>query len=200
MLQKRNMYDRLSEYRIRGEKLKEQERLAQEALNKPPPPPERFQTNELCFVRPGTLKDKTFHVFTLTDIGASPFSFVVGRTVIEGGADLEGMALQLLGELGKTLSHLEWIEPLHPTQLAGVEARQVEFKWRQQGQPVHQLQLIFFHQDEHGQPLLMQLTGTSNGARGMTADERAAFFSIVDTLELRELPDPEKSGGEAQSV
>jgi hypothetical protein len=75
----------------------------------PAPPPERFLTNELSFVRPAGFKDKTFHVFTLTDIGPSPLSVVVGRSVVEGDADLETVAQQLLKELGKSLSHLQWI-------------------------------------------------------------------------------------------
>ncbi|RAU45560.1 MULTISPECIES: DcrB-related protein [unclassified Pseudomonas] len=196
-----SMYDRISEKRIREQQRQEEERLAQEALEVPPPPPERFLTNELSFIRPVGFKDKTFHVFTLTDIGPSPMSVVVGRSAVEGDADLETVAQQLLKELGKSLSHLQWVEPLFPTQIAGVEARQVEFKWRQQGQPVHQLQVIFLHHDEQQQPLLMQITGTSNNAKGMTPEERAAFFSIIDTLELRRVGDPEDKGnGEAVAV
>ncbi|QYX48288.1 DUF1795 domain-containing protein [Pseudomonas tussilaginis] len=121
----------------------------------PPPPPERFYTNELSFVRPQNLKDKTFHVFTMTDIGPSPFSSVVGRSPAAPDVDLETLAQQLPGELKKSLSHVEWIEPVTPVEVAGLDARRVEFRWRQQGQPVHQLQLIFMHHDEHLQPLLM---------------------------------------------
>jgi hypothetical protein len=187
-----SIYDRISEQRIREEKLRDEERLALEALDVPPPPPERFQTNELSFIRPASFKDKTFHVFTLTDIGPSPFSLVVGRSVVEANVDLETVAQQLLAEVSKSLSHLEWVQPLFPTQVAGVDARQVEFQWRQQGKPVHQLQLIFLHRDEHGQPLLMQITGTSNGASGMTDAERVAFMAIVETLELRNGSGPEE--------
>jgi hypothetical protein len=184
-----SIYDRISENRIREEQRLEAERLEQERLAAlVPKPHERFQTNELSFVRPQGFKDKTFHVFTLTDIGPSPLSVVIGRTPIDGAMDLETMAQQLLADLKKALSHLEWIEPLSPAEVAGTEARRVEFKWRQQGQPVHQLQLMFLHQDEHQQPLLMQITGTSNDPKGMTAQERAAFYSVVDTLELRVPP------------
>lgn len=197
-----NIYDRISEKRIQEQQRLEAERLEQERLaNLIPKPHERFQTNELSFVRPQGFKDKTFHIFTLTDIGPSPMSVVIGRSVVEADADLETVAQQLLKELSKSLAHLQWIEPLFPTQIAGVDARQVEFKWRQQGQPVHQLQLIFLHRDEHEQPLLMQLTATSNGAQGMSPEERAAFFSIVETLELRQPPGPDDAGdGEAASV
>ncbi|AVB22340.1 MULTISPECIES: DcrB-related protein [Pseudomonas syringae group] len=182
-----SLFDRISEARIREEKRLEEERLIQEALDAIPVP-ERFQTNELSFIRPEGFKDKTFHVFTLTDLGPSPYSVVIGRSVVDQDADLESMAQQLLMELGKTLSHLDWLEPLFPTQVAGIDARQVEFRWRQQGQPVHQLQLIFLHRDEQGQTLLMQITGTSNNVSAMTPEERAAFFSIVETLELRYAP------------
>ncbi|MBP1127125.1 MULTISPECIES: DcrB-related protein [Pseudomonas] len=191
---RRSIYDRISEARIREEKHIEAQRLEQERIAALiPPPPERFHTNELSFVRPSSFKDKTFHVFTLTDIGPSPLSVVIGRTPIDGDVDLETMSQQLLADLQKALSHLEWVEPLCPAEVAGVEARRVEFKWRQQGQPVHQLQLLFLHQDEHQHPLLMQITGTSNDPKGMTLQERAAFYSVVDTLELREPPVDDES-------
>ncbi|MFJ3107051.1 MULTISPECIES: DcrB-related protein [Pseudomonas] len=191
-----NIYDRLAERREREERV-ERERLEEGALNVEPPPPERFLTNELSFVRPENLKDKTFHVFTLTDIGPSPFSLVVGRSPAEQDADLETLAQQLLGELKKTLSHVQWIEPVTPVEVAGLEARRVEFRWRQQGQPVHQVQLIFLHHDEHKRPLLMQITGTSNNAKGMTEDERSAFNTLVDSLQLRIPPTRE---GDVQQV
>ncbi|MEN5028655.1 DcrB-related protein [Pseudomonas sp. Ps21-P2] len=196
------MYDRISEKRIAEEQRLEAERLEQERVaNLIPKPHERFQTNELSFVRPESFKDKTFHVFTLTDLGPSPFSLVIGRSVVAADTDLETVAQQLLAELNKTLAHLEWVEPLFPTEVAGVDARQVEFRWRQQGQPVHQLQLIFLHRDEHEQPLLMQITGTSNHPGGMTPAEREAFVSIVETLELRMPPDPDdERDGEAAAV
>ena len=196
---RRNIYDRLSERREREERL-ERERLEEEARNAESPPPERFLTNELSFVRPENLKDKTFHVFTLTDIGPSPFSFVVGRSPVEPDADLETLAQQLLGELKKTLSHVQWIEPVSPVEVAGLEARRVEFRWRQQGQPVHQVQLIFLHQDEHKRPLLMQITGTSNSPKGMTAEERSAFDRLVESLQLRYLPVNEGDAEQAESA
>lgn len=187
-----NIYDRIHQKRALAERL-ERERLEQEALAALVVPPPPYLTNELSFARPENLKDKTFNVFTLTDIGPSPFSFVVGRSPAEPDADLETLAQQLLGELKKTLSHVQWIEPLSPVIVAGLDARRAEFRWRQQGQPVHQVQLIFLHQDEHKRPLLMQLTGTSNNPKGMTAEERSAFDAIVESLELRYPPGSEEN-------
>ena len=87
-----------------------------------------------------------------------------------------------------------------PTEIVGVDARRVEFRWRQQGQPVHQLQLIFLHHDEHQQPLLMQITGTSNNPKGMTAEERGSFDAMVETLELRCTPDEDEDTHETASA
>ena len=56
----------------------------------------------------------------------------------------------------------------------------------------HQLQLIFLHQDEHQQPLLMQITGTSNNPKGMTSEERRQFDALVETIELRSPPETDK--------
>lgn len=194
---RKNIYDRLSERRER-EELLARERLEEETRNATPQPSERFLTNELSFVRPDNLKDKTFHVFTLTDIGPSPFSFVVGRSPVESEADLETVAQQLVSELKKTLSHVQWVESVSPVVVAGLEARRLEFRWRQQGKPVHQVQLIFLHQDECKRPLLMQITATSNCPKGMTADERNTFDSVVESLQFRYLPTSEGSAAQAQ--
>lgn len=184
-----SLYDRISEKRIREEKLLEEERLKLAAL---PPPPERFHTNELNFIRPAGFKDKTFQVFTLTDIGPSPLSVVIGRTVVAQESDLETLAQELLADLKKALSHLEWIEHLAPAEVAGVQARRMEFKWRQQGQPVHQIQVIFLYLDELRQPLLIQVTGTSNNPNGMTPDEKNVYCALVDSLQLRPIPKVDK--------
>ncbi|RMS85140.1 hypothetical protein ALP59_01591 [Pseudomonas savastanoi] len=59
---------------------------------------------------------------------------------------------------------------------------------------------MFLHHDEHQQPLLMQITGTSNNPQGMTAEERQHFDSIVETLELRQPPGPDEPLKEAIPV
>ncbi|HBM62702.1 MAG TPA: cytoplasmic protein [Pseudomonas sp.] len=195
---RRNIYDRLSERREREERL-ERERLEEEARNTEPPPPKRFLTNELSFVRPENLKEKTFHLLALTDSGPSPFSLVVGRSLVEPGAELEAMAQELLREMEGTLSHLQWVEPISPVELTGLEARRMEFRWRQQGQPIHQIQFIFLCEDEFKRPLLMQVTGTSNNPKGMTGPEREVLSQMIGGLKLRK-SEPEEGGNKAVSV
>jgi hypothetical protein len=62
------------------------------------------------------------------------------------------------------------------------------FNWRQQGVPVHQVQVLLLHHDEHIQPVLVQITGTSNNPRGMSPEERASFDALVESVELRTPP------------
>jgi hypothetical protein len=183
-----NIYDRLYDIRIAQEAEAKRLQEEQEALAALPPPPERFQTNELSFARPIHLKDKTLHVFTETDEGPSPFSVVIGRTFIDSGADLETVAQRLLADLQKTLAHLEWDEPLASARVAGVEARRMAFNWRQQGVPVYQVQVLLLHHDEHVQPTLVQITGTSSNPRGMSLEERAIFDALIESVELRMPP------------
>lgn len=178
-----NIYDRISERRKR----EEQEQQERELEEKMAAERARYLTNELSFVRPDNLKDKTFHVFTLTDVGPSPFSLVVGRSPVESEADLETLTQQLVDEIEKSLSHFQWVVPTTPATVAGIAARRLEFRWRQQGKPVHQVQLIFLHEDELTHPVLMQITGTSNDPKGMTDPERTAFEKLVETAQLRSL-------------
>lgn len=184
---RRNIYDRLSARRVL-----EQQRLAQEQRQQPTPEPaalrERYHTNELSFVRPPGATDNTFHVLTLGNPAPRPFSVVIGRTCVEADQGLETLAQQLLAELGQVLTHLQWLEPLCPTQVAGVEARRVEFCWRQHGQPVHQLQVLFLYQDEQRHCVLMQITATGKGPEGITTQGRTAFDSVIDSLQLRPWP------------
>jgi hypothetical protein len=182
---RRNIYDRLYEIRIAKEAEAKRLQEEQEALAALPPLPERFHTNELSFARPKHLRDKTLHVFTVTDEGPSPFSVVIGRTLIEPEADLETVAQRLLADLQKTLAHLEWDEQLGAAQVAGIESRRMALNWRQQGVPVHQVQVLLLHHDEHLQPILVQITGTSSNPRGMSAEERASFDALIETVELR---------------
>lgn len=179
-----NIYDRLSERREREERL-ERERLGAQNLNSDPPPPKRFFTNEISFVRPDVLKDKTFHVFSFADNGPSSLSVVIGRSQVGADYDLEGLTQQLLGDIKKSLSHLQWIDYPTPAEVAGTDARRLEYKWRQQGKVVHQIQFLFVTEDEYGLHLLIQITATSNDPRGMPSEDRELFYSIVESVQLR---------------
>ena len=180
---KQNIYDRYVEKLAR----EQQEQAAVVQQTEPAlPPPAPYLTNELSFIRPAGFLDKTFHVFAQTDTGPSPFSLVIGRSQVEEDADLESMSQQVVKEMEGPLAHLEWIHPLTPIEIAGVEACEFEYRWRQQGKPVHQIQILFMHTDEQHNRLLIQVTGTSNNLYGMLVEERARFYGVIETMQLRQ--------------
>ena len=186
-----SIYDRLSQRREQQERL-ERERLEQEALKAVPSP--RFLTNELSFVRPERLKDQTFQVFSMIESGPGSLSVVISRSPVEVDSKLEERVQQLLGEIDKSLSHLQWIEFPKVVEVAGTDARRLEFKWRQQGQSVHQIQFVFIVRDEYGLFLLMQITATSSSLHGMSLDDRQLFESIVQSVQCRVSKDGAEAG------
>jgi len=48
-----------------------------------------YHTNELSFDLPEAIKDKTHHIFSLTDAGPSPFNLVISRHPIGDEETLE---------------------------------------------------------------------------------------------------------------
>ncbi|GLU40002.1 DcrB-related protein [Pseudomonas sp. NBRC 100443] len=173
-----NIYDRLQRYR----KSETESNEVTEELQAPAPP--RFHTNELSFVRPTGYLDKTFHVLTQSETGPSPFSIVIGRSTVQHEDELEIVAQRLLTEVENSLPNFSLIEPLAETTIAGTDARSVEYRWRQQGRPVHQLQVLFMHKDELDNLLLLQITGTSSNPLGMTEEEKDSFRAFLASIEL----------------
>lgn len=180
---RQNIYDRYAEKLLRERQ--EQAAVLQE-LEASPPPPTPYLTNELSFIRPVGVLDKTFHVFAQTDSGPSPFSLVIGRSQVDKDADLESMSQRVIKEMDGSLAHLEWNNPLAPMEIAGVGGRELEYRWRQQGKRVHQIQILFLHTDEQHNRVLIQITGTSNNLQGMLIEERIMFYSVVETMQLRQ--------------
>ena len=154
------------------------------AVEAEPSPPSRYRTNELSFIRPEGFLDKTFHVLTQSETGPSPFSIVIGRSRITENEALETLAQRLLKEMEHSLSEFQLIAFQSERTLDGVPARSVEYRWRQQGKPLQQIQILFFHQDEQGVPISMQITGTSNNPLGMPQEERQSFESFVESVRL----------------
>jgi len=70
----------------------------------------------------------------------------------------------------------------------GMPGRAIEYRWQQQDNPLQQIQILFLHQDEQGEPLLIQITGTSNNPQGMTDEERQRFVQFVTSVRLRREP------------
>jgi len=144
----------------------------------------RYQTNELSFVRPAGFLDQTFHIFSQTETGPSPFSIVIGRSRISGEDTLEELTQRLQREMEHSLSEFKLIG-LQEGGVDNLPARAIEYSWKQQGKTLQQIQILFLHQDEQGEPLSIQITGTSSNPQGMTDEERQRFITFVTSIRLR---------------
>jgi len=151
---------------------------------KPAPSPLRYQTNELSFLRPAGFLDQTFHILNQPQTVPSPFSIVIGRSPISDGETLEAIAQRLLREMKDSLGEFELIVFQEGT-VDGIPGRAIEYRWQQQDKPLQQIQILFLHQDEQGDPLLLQITGTSSNPQGLTDEERQRFGQFVTSVQLR---------------
>jgi len=150
----------------------------------PAPSPPRYQTNELSFLRPAGFLDQTFHILNQPQTALNPFSIVIGRSHISNEETLEAIAQRLLHEMKDSLSEFELIV-FQEGMVDGVPGRAIEYRWQQQDKPLQQIQILFLHQDEQGEPLLLQITGTSSHPQGMTDEERQRFGQFVTSVQLR---------------
>ena len=66
-------------------------------------PLERFHLNELSFIRPAELKDKTLHMLTLNEDGPSPFSFVIARSALSSEDSIDIVAARIISEYEKVM-------------------------------------------------------------------------------------------------
>jgi len=141
----------------------------------------KYQTNELSCVRPPGFQDQTFHILNHPDTG---FSIVIGRSRITREETLAALAQRLLQEMESSLSEFELILSQGGT-IAGVPGHAIEYRWQQEGKPLQQIQILFLHQDEQGEPLSIQITGTSSNPQGMIDAQRQRFWQFISSVQLR---------------
>jgi len=165
-----NLYDRLQQRPVQAQKTS--------------PPPPRYLTNELSFVRPEGFVDQTFHVLVQAETQDNPLNIVIGRGRINAKETLESMTQRLLREMEQRLDEFHLIQFQAEQAIDGVPACSVECCWRQQGKRLHQIQILFLHQDEQGEALSLQITATSNNPWGMSAEERQGFARFLSSVRL----------------
>jgi hypothetical protein len=148
------------------------------------PAPDRYRTNELSFDLPPGLKDKTHHVFTITDSGPSPFTVVISHSPIEPEDTLEAIAKRLVLELGRSLQQFRSIRQPEPIEVAGQTGCLLEYSWVQQGVKMQQKQVCLLHETlEKRQLIQIAATSTDQGNQGLAWTHR--FEQIVATVQLR---------------
>lgn len=146
---------------------------------------ERFHINELSFIRPAELKDKTLHMLTLNENGPSPFTFVISRSALSLEDSIDIVAARIISEYEKVMVAPTLLEPLQPCIIAGADARQMMYRWRQHGVLLTQRHYLMVANDEYEQRRLLQFTATSNSPSGFSYDDMQMMEALIGSVKLR---------------
>jgi len=141
-----------------------------------------YLLNEFSFQMPEGLKDKTNHIFALTDDGPSEFNIVVSRSPIDARETMGSYRFRLKQELSRALAGFNLLSEREIT-LDGSPALELRFQWFLQGRPMHQTQVSFFQQIEDDPRLVVQIAGTVDGAQPGRWEE--PFQKMLSTVVLR---------------
>jgi hypothetical protein len=141
-----------------------------------------YHTNELSFDLPEDFKDKTHHIFSLTDAGPSPFNLVISRHPIGDEETLETYGERLASELAQSLPKFELIRS-RLILVAGQAGWGLEYRWLNQGQWLHQRQATLFHEADAGARLAVQFTATVAG--DFSDRWKQVFADILGSIRLR---------------
>lgn len=142
-----------------------------------------YYTNEFIFELPEILKDKTNHIFSITDDGPSPFNLVISRNPIDKEQTLQTYGLRLRSELEKALPNFQ-LSKEGVMIIAGNQTWGLDYRWLNQGQWLHQRQISFFHEANPNQRQIIQITGTAVGQ--FTEQWVEVFSGILGSIRLRQ--------------
>lgn len=145
-----------------------------------------YHTNELIFDLPDALKDKTHHIFSLTDDGPSEFNLVISRNPIGNDDTLHSYGARLQTELAKALPRFELIAS-GIILVADAHCWGLEYRWLNQGQWLHQRQASLFHRTAPGCRQVVQITATVLGE--FTEHWREVFETMLGSIRLRQSDD-----------
>ena len=139
-----------------------------------------YHANEFIVGLPDGLKDKTVHIFSLTDEGPSELSVVVARERPKSGETLERFGERLLSALIGRLP-LFHVNKKEVTSLSGQPAISTDYSWQSPEGKMFQRQIIL-HARAQNQMLL--ITATCRGDR-MAARWEAMFGEFLTNFRLR---------------
>ncbi len=138
-----------------------------------------YHLQEGAFQLPEILKDKTVHMFTISEGNdPSPFSFVISREKHDAFEDIAGYFRKQWVKLRQALPDLELLSQV-TTNVSRQPAIRAEFEWISNGVLLHQTQVCFLNGDS-----VVTLTATAKKA--MTPEWDRAFATIVESFRLRE--------------
>lgn len=144
---------------------------------------ETYHANSATFELPKRLKDKTVHMFTLTDDGPNEFSMVISHADVNPDEELEDFGNRLLAEFGRALPRFQ-LRGMSEREIDGRPAMELAYSWRNDGHFMHQRQIIVFVQGpKEGTVQAMMIGGTCLNA--FTDEWNAALDEFLGTVKLR---------------
>lgn len=141
-----------------------------------------YQTNDLSFDLPARLKDKTMHMFTLSDQGASEFSLVLSHADTLPEEELDDFSARLIQEMGRALPKFQ-LRHNRESLLGGAAAIDLAYSWRKDGIFMHQRQVITLAEGvTPGSNRALMIAATCLGSFG---DEwNQAFERLLESVRL----------------
>jgi len=99
------------------------------------------RTDAIEFALPLELKDKTAHVFALSDDGPSEFNVVVSHAAASASDTLNGMAERLINDLERALPKFR-LERRREARIGGSPSVELFFGWNNNGIAMQQRQAM----------------------------------------------------------
>ena len=164
----------------------------------PPPTGAPYRTNHATFTLPPQLRDKTMHMFTLTDSGPSEFSVVISHADAGHDETLHGFSTRLVQELQKSLPRFELARSQART-LDGAEAIELFYSWRSEGTFLHQRQVVTLMPGEQPNTRKAMMVGATC-LRAFTDEWNAAFDDVLGSMRLRHQAAPALAPEAASTV
>jgi hypothetical protein len=142
----------------------------------------RYRTNELEFDLPEALEDKTHHIFSLPGEGPSAFSLVISHSPVAPEENIQSYGERLVAELQRSLPQFSLLNQ-RPGMIGDHPCWAIDYRWKNQGQWLHQRQANIFYSSDSGKPMVLQMTTTVTGE--FTEQWSEMFLDILQSLQFR---------------
>ena len=145
--------------------------------------PQPYHANSATFNLPDRLKDKSVHMFTLSDDGPSDFSMVISHADTQPGEQLEDFGGRLVAELTRALPRFQ-LRAMTKRLLGESPAVELAYSWRKDSNFMHQRQVISLT----GGPLegsVQAIMIAATCLQPFTDEWNTMFDEVLDSFQLR---------------
>jgi hypothetical protein len=142
-----------------------------------------YRANDFSLDLPADLKDKTVHIFSLTDDQPSEFSLVIARDSLHDGEDLAGYLTRQRALFTRKLPGFELLQD-REVLVDGRPGVEADHAWRAAEGRMHQRQVALVAEDRRGgRPQVLLFTATCKDTISVRWER--AFAEMVKTIRLQ---------------